>query len=193
MNMAAAEKEPLTRPLRVLIPLIQQEIELGNNAGLEHYRAAGEMLIEAKSQFNPEELKAGEWQRWLKRNFSHVSVSQVVEYIKLVPILENKRPYGAPYTSIREALGREGTGKTTWHEPVKQVLNERFTPAFMENLAQERLSREKEQRLMHSLAHQLIDIGYRVLASKLHPDHKGGSQEAMSRLNKVRKILKEVI
>jgi hypothetical protein len=35
------------------------------------------------------------------------------------------------------------------------------------------------------LALQLIDIGYKVLSVKLHPD-KGGSHDAMRRLNKVR-------
>ena len=42
---------------------------------------------------------------------------------------------------------------------------------------------------MKTLALQLIDTGYRVLASRLHPD-KGGSHEAMSRLNHVRAMLK---
>jgi hypothetical protein len=51
------------------------------------------------------------------------------------------------------------------------------------------LKREQERELQRKLALQLIDIGYKALASKLHPD-KGGSREAMSRLNAVRERLK---
>ena len=40
----------IARPLKVLIPLIQSELQQGNSAGHEHYRIAGEMLIEAKDQ-----------------------------------------------------------------------------------------------------------------------------------------------
>jgi hypothetical protein len=44
--------------------------------------------------------------------------------------------------------------------------------------------------LKYKLAMQLIDIGYKALATKLHPD-KGGSGDAMSRLNEVRDRLKQ--
>jgi hypothetical protein len=42
-----------------------------------------------------------------------------------------------------------------------------------------------------ALGRRLIDIGYKALASKLHPD-KGGSPEGMSRLNTVRDQLRRV-
>lgn len=38
----------ISRPLKILVPLIQGELQMGTNAGREHYRRAGEMLIEAK-------------------------------------------------------------------------------------------------------------------------------------------------
>jgi DnaJ-class molecular chaperone len=44
--------------------------------------------------------------------------------------------------------------------------------------------------LKYKLAMQLIDIGYKALATKFHPD-KGGSRDAMSRLNEVRDRLKQ--
>jgi hypothetical protein len=52
------------------------------------------------------------------------------------------------------------------------------------------LERAAEYELKLKLATQLIDIGYKALASKLHPD-KGGSPEAMARLNEVRSELKQ--
>jgi curved DNA-binding protein CbpA len=51
------------------------------------------------------------------------------------------------------------------------------------------LSQAKERETQRTLSLQLIDIGYKVLATKLHPD-KGGSPEAMARLNQVRDALK---
>ena len=35
------------RPLKILVPLIKEELEAGDSAGLEHYRRAGEMLLES--------------------------------------------------------------------------------------------------------------------------------------------------
>jgi hypothetical protein len=41
------------------------------------------------------------------------------------------------------------------------------------------------------LAVELVDIGFKALATRLHPDH-GGSEQAMRRLNRVRRELKSV-
>jgi len=49
----------------------------------------------------------------------------------------------------------------------------------------------KEQKQEADLKHRVIDVGYRVLAAKLHPD-TGGSHEAMARLNQVRERLKRI-
>ena len=57
-------------------------------------------------------------------------------------------------------------------------------------LADERQSREHEIKLHRELALQIIDLGYRAMATRLHPD-AGGSRDAMSRLNTVRHELKE--
>ena len=40
----------IARPVKVLVPLIQDELVAGDRAGLEHYRVAGEMLLEAREQ-----------------------------------------------------------------------------------------------------------------------------------------------
>jgi hypothetical protein len=59
------------------------------------------------------------------------------------------------------------------------------------HLADERQSREAETKLHRDLAAQLIDLGYRALATRLHPD-RGGSKDAMARLNAVRDELKSI-
>ena len=54
---------------------------------------------------------------------------------------------------------------------------------------QEKQTRNDEVRLHRELAVELVDIGFKALASRLHPD-RGGSKDAMSRLNRVREELK---
>jgi hypothetical protein len=71
--------------------------------------------------------------------------------------------------------------------PVDRVLSG-VNAREMRNRA---LTAAKEHELERKLANQLIKIGYGVLATKLHPD-KGGSHDAMRRLNKVTKALREV-
>jgi hypothetical protein len=51
--------------------------------------------------------------------------------------------------------------------------------------------RDAEVQLHRDLAIELVDIGYRALAMRLHPDH-GGSLDAMRRLNRVRLEFKGV-
>jgi hypothetical protein len=172
--VASNERTSVARPLRVLVPLIKEELQAGDQAGLTHYRRAGEMLIEAKEQ-----VDHGEWGGWLKRNF-HLSGATAYRYMKLVEI-PAKIITRENFVSQREALkhvGADPGGKgTRWYEPVKSVV----ARVNLEALAKDRQDREREQQMLQ-LGHQLIDIGYKVLSSKLHPD-KGGSTEAMARLS----------
>jgi hypothetical protein len=187
-TVATASDAQVARPLRVLVPLIKEELEAGYSAGLEHYRRAGELLIEARSQ-----LQHGEWRAWLKRNFvlSHETARR---YMTLARLNQNARSSGSfrprtlsevmgdfrKYPKRAGALGASG-------KDVRRVVAQ----VDVDRLAKERQSRELEANLVKELAHTLIDIGYRVLVAKLqHPD---GSTEAMARLNHVRTLLRRAI
>lgn len=181
-----AEKKELTRPLRVLVPLIQAEIKAGDEAGIEHYRAAGEMLIEAKDQ-----VAHGEWTEWVEKNFKNaegknLSIKTAQYYMKLVIVSKANRRLA--FESIRQAVRPEATSRSAWHDPVRQTMN----TVNVERLKQERQSKEKEEKLISEMAAKIIDIGYRALAAKFHPD-RGGSHDAMARLNKARTLLKGVL
>lgn len=178
-QLALKKQHAIARPLRELVPLIKEEIEAGDAAGIEHYRRAGEMLLEAKAQ-----VPHGEWGAWVKRNF-HVSGDTARYYMKLAGI---EKPAAVGFSSVRQAVRPEASSKVSWQQPVQQIAAQVNVAA----LARDRQAKEKEQQLLRKLSHQLIDIGYKVLSSKLHPD-KGGSAEAMARLNQVRKLLKEAI
>lgn len=71
------------------------------------------------------------------------------------------------------------------HYPIVDQLN-------VARMREEAEEKEKERKLQCQLGLQLIDIGYKVLATRLHPD-KGGSQEVMVRLIQVRDLLKAVL
>jgi hypothetical protein len=170
----------LGRPLTVLAPLIRKELEAGDAAGLEHYRKAGEMLLEAKEQ-----CAHGEWTAWVERNF-HLSNSTALRYMKLADAIE-KRP-SEVFASMHQAVRPRESRGPAWQAPVQKAVNALDVEAIRADFQ----SKAKEERLMRDLAYQLIDIGYKVLASKLHPD-KGGSSEAMARLNKVKSLLKGAV
>jgi hypothetical protein len=180
-DVAEVQGTAVARPLRVLVPLIKDEMEAGDAAGLEHYRRAGELLLEAKGQ-----MPHGDFKGWVERNFSR-SYRTAREYMQLVPKLKMASP--RQFASMQEALGKSQGYRPAnvgdWYRPVKEVVNK----VSVDHLARERQNQQRERELLRQLGHQLIDIGYKVLASKLHPD-KGGSSEAMARLNKVRNILK---
>lgn len=179
--VAMKEHTEIRRPLKLLVPLIKKEIELGDAAGIEHYRRAGEMLLEAKEQ-----VAQGEWGRWLKRNFAW-SKKTAQNWMKAAA---TKNVASRRFSTLSEFTtpNRDPHHKVAWHEPVRLAVNK----VDVERLAQERQNREKEERLMRELGLRLIDIGYKALAQKLHPD-KGGSHEAITRLNRVRDLLKRAI
>jgi hypothetical protein len=176
------ESAALARPLKVLVPMIKDELDAGDAAGIEHYRRAGAMLLEAKSQ-----IAHGEWTGWITRNF-HLGARQARRYMELAELSENGRP--RPFSSLSEAVEpkRPSHHGVTWYEPVRRIA----ARVNLEALRQYEESKEKEAALTRDLAHKLIEIGYKVLAQKLHPDKPGGSKEAMQRLNEVRALLRIV-
>lgn len=169
------------RPLKVLIPLIQSELQLGNSAGREHYRRAGEMLMEAKTQ-----VAYGGWGKWLSKNFE-LSRSTAAVYMQYADL--SREAQQAP-SSLREMRGdtervREQR-QSKQQQQFRKVLHDVARDAFV----QERQDRKDESALHKELALELIEIGYRALATRLHPD-RGGSKDAMIRLNRVREELKQ--
>jgi hypothetical protein len=175
-------KRAIARPLKVLVPLIKTELAEANEAGLEHYRRAGEMLVEAKEQ-----VAHGSWGRWLSKNFE-LSQNTAIRYMRLARRVESGDVKITPRGEnggLKAAIG-EKPARAAWanvHHAADRVNVDR--------LAEERQQRDREIKLHRELALQLIDLGYRALATRLHPD-RGGSRDAMSRLNLVRDELKSV-
>lgn len=189
MNQVTTPKtKAVARPLRQLVPLIKKDLEQGKDAAdraaMPYYRAAGEKMLEAKQQ-----IPHGEFVEWIKHNFK-IGKTQATRYMALAKSSE-ARGFSSIASFEREVLKREPFGRgPSWQEPVKQIVNKVDTEMLNRRAAE--MAKAEERKAQHQLAIQLIDIGYRVLAAKLHPD-KGGSRAAMARLNEVRDRLKRLI
>ena len=175
MTTALAEKQDqrLARPLKVLVPLIKDDLAHGRDAaeraGLPYYQAAGEKMLEAKSQ-----LKHGEFQPWIKRNLG-ISYRQAWQYMKLAETTAGQKFGAANFSSLRDFA------RQTRHPDAEIVTRRR-----------DEVERQTEREARRVLAMDLINSGYKLLARELHPD-KGGSREAMARLNAVRSELRRLL
>ena len=194
MNIAVskAESREVARPLHVLVPLIRDDIKHGDEAGLEYYANAGDKLHEAKDgSFSDQPIgKFWEWaQKTFKRSkralndymdLSTTRARRVKTFHKINSISEHRR-------SIGQQARESGRVFREYQQPVDDIVQRAQVNAA--RLANDDLNRAEEREAQRKLALQLIDIGYKALASKLHPD-KGGSRDAMARLNTVRDRLK---
>jgi hypothetical protein len=180
-----AEGRKIARPLKMLVPMIQSELQQGNSAGHEHYTRAGEMLIEAKDQ-----VGHGGWGRWLTKNFE---LSQITAQRYMRWARQQMRPGGTemPYVSLNEMRGETQRRREESQSKQQQAFRRVLRDVAADTFVQERQTHDNEIRLHRELAEQLVDAGYRALATRLHPD-RGGSKDAMTRLNRVRDELKQI-
>src|SRR5262245_15217120 len=115
----ARAQSQIARPLKVLVPLIKEELEAGDEAGIEHYRHAGEMLLEAREQ-----VSRGSWGPWLGKNFE-LSKSTAFKYMRLASHVAGG---GVVHDTIHGTLGirqsdaaRRAGGHTTIHNFTSKV------------------------------------------------------------------------
>jgi len=186
-SVAVRKTQQVSRPLKVLIPLIQGELQMGNTAGREHYRRAGEMLIEAKDQ-----VAHGRWGSWLSKNFD-LSQSTARRYMQWARFEEEQSAHGVrepKFRSLRDMAGNTERDREQRQSKQQQDFRRVLREVARDDFVQERQARDDEIQLHRDLAEELVDIGYRALATRLHPD-RGGSKDAMSRLNRVRDELRQ--
>lgn len=173
--------QSITRPLKTLIPLIKADLERGDRAAMEAYADAGDKLIEAKAQ-----VSYGYWGSWLSKNFD-LKDGTARKYMRAARLRAEKRDNGIGDAVLPSSL-KEMTGDTK--RATRQRQSDAAYKAALRDVepdlyTQEQQTRADETNLHREMALELIDIGFKALATRLHPD-RGGSKEAMSRLNRVR-------
>jgi hypothetical protein len=184
-HVAIRTRHAIARPLKVLVPLIQKDLEAAetaaSRAGLPYYQAAGEKLREAKPQVS-------NFAPWVSRNF-HIGLRQAYRYMKLAEMAEQGgRDFVVDDKPLSATIGEASKGAPTraWERLAAETRK-----LDRELFGQEPQARSNEVQLHRELAEELIDIGYRALATRLHPD-KGGSKDAMRRLNRVAEELRDI-
>jgi len=195
VTLVSSEGKMTVRPLSVLVQLIKQDIERGNEAsraaGLPHYRAAGEKMLEAKAQ-----LPHGEFTGWIRRHFNlggraarlYMSLAHATKDIEKGTAIPPEQRDITFQEAIRKHTKNVNFGKpAAWRAEIDDSVRRVLDSA--KRLEKENLTRQQERAAEKNLALQLISIGFKALASKLHPD-KGGTKDAMMRLNRVRDRLK---
>jgi hypothetical protein len=150
--MSAGPTREVVRAPAELVPLIQRELA----QCAAHYRAAGQLLLEAKRS-----LPHGRFKFWVR---DHLDVSY---------------RQASRYTRMSATRGTFDSFRDLEANPTTQ---RKVHPHEMDRIRK----RHDEADQMREEAYQLVTAGYRVRALKLHPDRPGGSVEAMARLNKVR-------
>lgn len=175
------------RPLKVLIPLIQTELQMGNNAAHDHYRRAGEMLIEARDL-----ITYGSWGKWLTKNFalSRQTASVYMQWARSYQDNLSADSRQTVYRSLNDMRGSTERARENRQSKQQQDFRRVLREVARDEFVQERQARDAEVKLHRELAEELVDLGYRALATRLHPD-RGGSKDAMARLNRVRDELRQ--
>jgi len=188
-QIAVKQEKKVARPLGVLIPLIRTDIKEMKRAGDRAAETAtvpfkisiGEKLIEAKGQ-----MEHSNWIPWLEHNFT-LGQSSANKYMQMARVPKSYRDTNLSQNEFIRRHVSPSHGRSAGFVP---EMKERLNRINIEKLTSPVADDKAEDELERQLALDLIDIGYRALASKLHPDKKGGSQEAMTRLNTVRDNLK---
>jgi hypothetical protein len=197
MSQALKTKPP---SLAEYAELIKADLDAAEQAGLPFYIAAGEKLIEVRDMYFPENLK-GLW-AWGERNFGRKR-DQLGRYIGMAEIKQKNEeriargrvplPIPETTTEFDQSRGREPRGATSpyrdYHAPIEKILSR----VDQEELARTAARQREELAKIRELAEQIITIGYKTLATKLHPDIKGGSAHAMKLLNAARDRLRRAL
>jgi hypothetical protein len=180
-------KQPLARPISVLVPLIKADIRDGDTAAEEasmpYYIAAGEKLLEVKAGGQVK----GQFTSWATNTFKR-SKTQIASWMRVAKLQKSSR--ARTFTTIDEAV-RPGYNQGRVNVTINRRLVDDIKRAHPEMAERVQQREEEREQLELDVALELISIGYRALAAKLHPDrNNGGSHDAMRTLNTIRDALK---
>jgi hypothetical protein len=198
MAIAVATQETtnqaVARPLKVLVPLIKQDMEglkqSKDKATSPYYLSIGEKLLEAKA--NPEvETGYGYWGIWLKDNFKYnpTTAANYMGYanrVKFSATAENLTY--TEYYKIRKLEAKKQKNPASAHQQKPDPAGQTSATAGDARRADAKLEKEA----LRTIAIKIIDTGYKVLSKRLHPD-VGGDAMDFNRLKTATTQLKELI
>jgi hypothetical protein len=171
------------RSIQQLAALIRKDLEAGDRG----YTDAGHKLLEARQNFlsrsvnkkgeprkNLSPVEARAFFAWAYREFDR-QPNQLRVYMRMA------------LGELNKARAGKRSGKTTasfsWEDRINAEFEFKgFEEEDLDDEAAERTFREERKGQHSELILRMINLGYKALALKLHPDN-GGSNEEMQRLN----------
>jgi hypothetical protein len=189
-NVTKMKGGQVVRPLPILADLIRKDLvsaeDAANQASMPYREAIAEKLTEARGHFSTYK----EFVSWAEANFD-IKERTTKRYLSLGKYIENNEGRDRPFETFagfqRHVGQNPGGVRPSWGGDVREAVAK--ARAEQLRLEKEHLNQVEEDRAQEKLALRLIDIGFKILSKELHPD-KGGSRDAMQRLNRVRDLLK---
>jgi hypothetical protein len=115
-----------------------------------------------------------------------------------------KRESRDEYMAYRKRLGPVSATSVAHLPPLRRVTEphvndvnrprdqyRRIVDEEVKETARFEVQRENEFEIIRELAFKIINIGFRALSVKMHPDKDGGSNVSMRRLNQAKKLLSD--
>jgi hypothetical protein len=94
----------------------------------------------------------------------------------------------------RSSAGYQSRPAEYWSRPYTSAVDETLAKVNLDRLRNKELDEYREQAEILKLAKQIIDIGWRALATKLHPDKNPDANKAsMTRLNEAKRLLLDAL
>jgi len=182
----------ITESLDVIVKRIKKNLAL--MVSIAERMTYDQQVEIGKDLLLAERKVTGSWYRWLDKNFS-MSIQTAKRYMLAARKEREKHTIAGKrrFRNITEALrDTDPTYALPRHkkneQPIRNIVDEIDTDIFAERQKTE----TKERRLKKEMALELVEAGFRALSHKFHSD-KGGSDDAMRRLDEVRKILSHAI
>jgi len=157
-----------------------------------HYHKLGELFIQLRLTFDKGDNGGKEFARFCDKTFPSIRRSQRLEYITYRKSL--KRPTttaGTKLPTLRSVTAPHVVDVNRPRDRYRQIVDDEVKEVKPFEVKRQPVKEENE--LVLELADRIINTGFRVLSVKLHPDKDGGSNDAMRRLNKAKKLLSDAL
>jgi hypothetical protein len=189
-NHRIVKEKYVTHTLKEIPKLIRD-----NLYGIKrNWQVIGELLMEAKFLFEEdgksERQIASDFWEWFENqgfNFSRSTGDKNMQAVaKFLKLKATER------RTLRPSV--TGTLYPDYQHPKEEIeAKVRKSVEMSRRMLEQGALRRDEEDLVRKLALQIVDIGFKTLSSRFHPDRKGGSHDAMRRLNEARRLLKSYL
>src|SRR5262245_53592375 len=127
-SLAQNSERALARPLKILVPLINDELEAAYKTGIDYYRHVGELLWEAK--FKLKETSDVSWTTWVRGNVK-IGLRQAYRYMELAQECQFRELRAeaksgvtrAPQSVSEVTNPKNPSHRPAWYAPVQEATN----------------------------------------------------------------------